>query len=405
MKKAIVLLFILSLAMIIIGCGGGGGSSNPTHANITGSVTEFGTNIPLCGVTVELGNKATVTDTNGNYRFSIVSTGTHSLGATLDGYEPYNRNITINSNQTVDIQMTTNGPVVTNQNLVIQDPLGNLISDQMELEDNVSVLNISGNINNLAGERTQSGASIRAGITVEKLQALVNSVIYPITIEPDGSFNQDVPLNPGDNTIQLRVYDSNGNAGTGPVIRVKVTIKQIDIRVVLKWDTDESDVDLHMFKRTANEPTPPYEDTVWDSDDRHIYWGNSNPDDFGNGTKNNPFLDIDDTDGYGPETLLLQEASEGRYHIYAHYYDAPQDQNSNDIPSNITLTIILKAGTNEAVTHEIKQTLINNEQALYLCTIDWPSGEIIDELSVESGKAIGKSIKRITLKKTKQKPD
>jgi uncharacterized protein YfaP (DUF2135 family) len=404
MRKVIFLLFMFSLTLTIIGCGGGGGG-NPdlTRANITGTVTEEGTNNALSGAKVELGDKTTTTDANGNYRFTNIPVGDYALKASLEGYYPYYRSVTISSNETLNIQMNTNGPIVNNQQLVLTGPNGISIHDQMELEENVSFLIISGNVNNLISERTQSGVSIRSnGLTIDKLQALVNSVVYEIPIEQDGSFSQNVPLNTGNNTIQLRVYDSNGNAGSGPVIRVKVTIQQMDIRVVLEWDTNESDVDLHMYKRTKDEPSPsPQSESEWDSEDRHIYWGNPLPDDFGDGNKQNPLMDIDDTDGYGPETLVLQEATEGHYHIWAYYYDAPQDSNHDAIPSNITLTVILKSGTNEAVTHEIKRTLLNQEEALYLCTVIWPSGEIVDSTPVEHGKSIGKSIKRISLKKKK----
>ena len=34
----------------------------------------------------------------------------------------------------------------------------------------------------------------------------------------------------------------------------------------------------------------------------------------------NPRLDIDDTNGFGPENINIDEPQEGKYHIYVHYY-------------------------------------------------------------------------------------
>lgn len=418
MKKSFLLALIISLLLIsIVGCGGSSNSDNNSSTiNITGTVIEKGTNILLSGVTITLGNESTTTDANGNYRFSDISAGSHTVIASLSGYETYNGNATIDSNQTLDIELTTNGPLVSNQNITITDPNGTTITDGMELPDNVSVLNISGNINDLVSERitNQAGASTRStAITIDALQVLVNGSVYTVMIEPDGSYDQNVPLNPGENTIQLRVFDNNGAAGTGQAIRVTVTIERMDIRIVLKWDTNDSDVDLHMFKRSVSEPNPSAPPPPSDPDTfiewgeteeefQHVWYNNKTPNDFGTTLKQNPFLDIDDTDGYGPETLVLQEATEGRYHIWLHYYAAPIDMKGGDIPSNFEVTIILKGGTHEVKTHKINDTLNTDWEYMYLCTIDWPSGEIIQQPPTNYSTTSGKRISR-PLNKRKKK--
>ncbi len=79
----------------------------------------------------------------------------------------------------------------------------------------------------------------------------------------------------------------------------------------LQWTSNGTDVDLHfvrpggvLFERAGD-----------------CYFGNKNPD-WGTAgdTTDNPFLDVDDVDGYGPEEINLSAAPAARYEAYAHYF-------------------------------------------------------------------------------------
>lgn len=82
--------------------------------------------------------------------------------------------------------------------------------------------------------------------------------------------------------------------------------------VVLRWDRDLVDVDLHLVRPGGN---------FYDAGGGDCHWRNLNPD-WGvvGQTNDNPFLDIDDTDGRGPETINLESAPAGNYVVYVHYY-------------------------------------------------------------------------------------
>jgi tetratricopeptide (TPR) repeat protein len=71
----------------------------------------------------------------------------------------------------------------------------------------------------------------------------------------------------------------------------------VDIRVVLNWDADNTDVDLWVTEPNQEKCMYSYKNTT-------------------NGGR----ISNDFTQGYGPEEYLIRKAPKGRYHIQAHYY-------------------------------------------------------------------------------------
>ena len=71
----------------------------------------------------------------------------------------------------------------------------------------------------------------------------------------------------------------------------------LDLRIMLSWDTDETDVDLH----------------VLEPDGEEAYYGHRR-------TSTGGFVSEDVTTGYGPEEYLRKEAPKGVYKILAHYF-------------------------------------------------------------------------------------
>lgn len=411
MRKTLALI-VLALFMVlsVIGCGGGNSSNGGGNGiTVSGTVKEQNTGIILAGVTVSLGTKTATTNAEGKYSFSGVPTGSQTIQAQLTGYTSFSKSVDIQNSQTIDIDLVTNGPLVLNNSISIADKDGNSYADGASLPENVTAIRLSGNIYDLVAPRNTGNifSAQSTGITITQLQALINGSVYQITIEPDGSYDQMVPLAPGSNSIQLRVFDSNGDAGTGQVMRIQVTLAKLDIRVVLKWDTDETDVDLHLFKRLASEANPSVISTSFDpwwSDEedinQHICFYNKTPIDFGTGIQN-PFLDIDDMDGYGPETLVLQEATTGRYHIWVHYYSAYNG--TDEIPSNVQVNIVLKGGTDQAKVFTYDKRLTKDWEFWYVCTIDWPSATIVNQPPAEIYQPTGIFNSTSLYKKTKKK--
>jgi TonB-dependent SusC/RagA subfamily outer membrane receptor len=102
----------------------------------------------------------------------------------------------------------------------------------------------------------------------------------------------------------------------------------VDIRIVLNWDTDNSDMDLWV--------TDPYGEKC--------YYSN-------NLTRIGGMISDDFTDGYGPEVFLIKEAVRGKYKIQANYY------NSREQTLIGPTTIYLELYTNYSTAKETRKTI------------------------------------------------
>lgn len=80
-----------------------------------------------------------------------------------------------------------------------------------------------------------------------------------------------------------------------------MTLLDLDLRVVINWNTDATDMDLWVMEPTLE----------------RAYYGRPN-------TVIGGHLSNDMTDGYGPEEYLLRRAADGTYKVYVHYYAPDQ---------------------------------------------------------------------------------
>ncbi|MFC1906175.1 hypothetical protein ACFLWJ_01670, partial [Chloroflexota bacterium] len=137
----------------------------------------------------------------------------------------------------------------------------------------------------------------------------------------DGSFNQQVNIFEGENTISVQA--GNPAYSDSDTITVYGDIPQVDIRTKLTWDTIDDDFDSHLIWPQSEEYWTFYIYSPYD-----CYYGDDYPDwdestDLSSG---DPVLDIDDTNGYGPEYITLVDVpADGRYWFFVHYYsdDSP----------------------------------------------------------------------------------
>jgi hypothetical protein len=95
---------------------------------------------------------------------------------------------------------------------------------------------------------------------------------------------------------------------TGEVIPPPPTTTAISI--ILRWSTNGTDVDLHLLRPNGME---------FDTSD--CYYANPSPDwGVASDMSDNPYLDVDDVDGFGPETINLSQTANGQYRVLLHYY-------------------------------------------------------------------------------------
>jgi hypothetical protein len=89
-----------------------------------------------------------------------------------------------------------------------------------------------------------------------------------------------------------------------------------DLRVELVWDT-EADLDLHLLHPNGDWNTSP-----WD-----CYWANRSPD-WGHlgAQRDDPLLEVDDIDGFGPEVITLSSLERVTYQVGVLYFFDEEDR-------------------------------------------------------------------------------
>lgn len=146
---------------------------------------------------------------------------------------------------------------------------------------------------------------IRAGVNNRD-----GSVVAQATA--DGSGLAQMDLAPGMYTAEVQksgydttYYNFAARAGMQTVqINASPQLAQGEVRIVLTWGERPWDLDSHLFT--------PYDSSFGDNT-YHIWYGNRT-DRIGNN------LDVDDTDGFGPETTTIPVLRNGLYKYYVADY-------------------------------------------------------------------------------------
>ncbi len=214
--------------------------------------------------------------------------------------------------------------------------------------------------------------------------------------QPPGSASVFVPsdtfTNPtfvanvaGEYEFALDVWDE---LSTKSLVPSKVTVLVVPdeaIHVELLWhtpnDPDEtdsgpeagSDLDLHfaLVPLACTQPdidldgkADPWFDQPFDT-----FWFNAHPNwgSFDPSIDDDPGLDLDDTDGAGPENLNLNQPQAGEYRVGVHYWS---DHGYG--PAFATVRIYLYSN----LVFEITDVKMLNRDMWCVATIEWPSGKI-----------------------------
>jgi len=131
---------------------------------------------------------------------------------------------------------------------------------------------------------------------VERATLVVNGYERWIDVH-GGQFVATIVVSKGANSIEVL---ASNQAGTG---RDRVSfvsdVPPVDMQVVLSWDTSGTDVDLHVIDPAGEE----------------CYYGHRL-------TKAGGKLDVDDTDGFGPEVFTLASAPHGKYQVRVKYFSS-----------------------------------------------------------------------------------
>lgn len=92
-----------------------------------------------------------------------------------------------------------------------------------------------------------------------------------------------------------------------------------DLAVRMFWNNKNADIDLHLINPEGEFGDPKNDCYYWNCSPQYSGerpdWGEKGE------TKDNPFLDIDNTDGIGPETVTINKPANGIYTVTIHAYD------------------------------------------------------------------------------------
>lgn len=130
---------------------------------------------------------------------------------------------------------------------------------------------------------------------------VVNGVAMPIAADASGRFERPYAFGAGSNAVEVRAPGEKAGRRV-QFYEANAGRPQARLRVVLSWDSNGTDLDLHVVA----------------PDGGHTWYGNRASDSGG-------ALDIDVTTGYGPEIYAHPSPPSGLYHVFVNYFGSGAD--------------------------------------------------------------------------------
>lgn len=158
----------------------------------------------------------------------------------------------------------------------------------------------------------------------------------------EGHVSEKLVLSPGSNQIIVQVkHPKSGEIFSDHVVLYSSVPKK-DIKIILTWDTDGTDIDLHVIN-PANVD---------------CFYGNLETQEGGK-------LDMDITDGFGPEIFTQSNADHGQYQVKVHYYS------NNGYPQTLAkVQVILFEGTDMEKRYNFEKVLVKTDDTFLVGTFD-----------------------------------
>ncbi len=259
---------------------------------ITGVVKESVSNNTLADVQIKLYHNGdfleeVTTDTTGSYRFeNLAARSGYSILLIKANYltEDYN---TIET-QPNEIKYLETVLQINSQ----YEGLGNITGNIRNALDGSGVSGL--NINIRDGINTRTGSIVRTATTG-------NNGNYDVFELEAGNYTGEISGSGYQiNYFTILVLGGRTNEGQNGV--VNPLLAGGEMRIVLSWGANPSDLDSHLTGPTSDNS----------SDRFHVY--------FGQARSTNINLDRDDVSSYGPETTTIQQQVEGLYRYSIHDY-------------------------------------------------------------------------------------
>lgn len=163
----------------------------------------------------------------------------------------------------------------------------------------------------------------------------------------------------GQYVVSLNVFDGEGIRSCAPATVTINVVPTEDLVVQLVWDHADADLDLHMLREGGTPFT--HEGDCYFSNRAPVGapWS-ENPDE-------NPELDHDDDEGYGPENMNIKRPAPGsRFTLLVHYWSKQTDE------SPITDATVRVFAYGQQVI-ELTRTFEDDQQLWTALEIEWPT--------------------------------
>ena len=245
------------------------------------------------------------TDANGKYTATVPG-GTYIVKISKDGYIPFESLETVMDKNKIYLEtyLMVNG-------------------DEQEIGT------IGGHVTN-----SVTGSAIpNTKLTIRKgWNHTTGDVVKTVMTDPFGGYKVDLPLgnytvlmeNSGYVTNHINIAVTKGihmDKHGALVPDENSEIPTGDLRIVLTWGKEPSDLDSHLIGPKAA-----------GDGNFHIYFHNKA---YKNNGVINSFLDLDDVDGSGPETTTIYKMNQnGKYSFYVHNYSNSYEHNSSAMASS-----------------------------------------------------------------------
>jgi uncharacterized protein YfaP (DUF2135 family) len=191
------------------------------------------------------------------------------------------------------------------------------------------------------GWTSQRVATISGSVSdrhVKSVRLSVNGASRTINAHA-GHFEARLPVKPGPNTVEASAQNASGSGRDQ--VSFFASVPQTDLQILLTWDTDGTDLDLHVTEPSGEE----------------CYHGNRQ-------TASGGVLEVDDTDGFGPEVYLSPRATLGEYRFAVAYYDAARAAQTEAL-----VEVILREGTPSERRYQFPVTLTHEGEMLEIGSV------------------------------------
>lgn len=182
-----------------------------------------------------------------------------------------------------------------------------------------------------------------------RLSVSVNGQSSAMTFDSQGNYSQMIGLRNGSNTIIVTAQGDTKSVTEQVSVTGNFTSDLFYSE--LSWNTNYNDIDLHMVPVSGADG---YSDDCYYSH-KVSYWGGT--------------LDVDDTNGHGPEHITARDLPDGKYLMFVHYYSTHGQTN----PATVSLSVSSYGSTAKIFT---LPAMTSTNDRWNVCYVNYPSGKI-----------------------------